>query len=82
MKVKELIEILKNVDGEKEVLMSIDPEGNKYDPLYQVDKNCVYSPHYDYQVYDLDWSADDVCMSPEDWHNFKRKAPQCIVLYP
>jgi hypothetical protein len=33
MKVKELIELLEKEDGEREVILSSDAEGNKYSPL-------------------------------------------------
>ncbi len=36
MKVKELLEILKNVDPELEVVMSKDAEGNRFSPFYDV----------------------------------------------
>ncbi len=36
MKVKDLVEQLKNMDGEAEVLLSTDEEGNEYKPVYKV----------------------------------------------
>ncbi len=38
MKVKELIKQLKNCDGEKEILISSDEEGNEFKPICEVCK--------------------------------------------
>ena len=43
MKVKELVEKLKDYDGEREVILSADPEGNAYHTLYDLGP-CAYSP--------------------------------------
>lgn len=43
MTVKELIEILNKVENkDKLVVMSRDPEGNGYSPMYCIDENCSY----------------------------------------
>lgn len=51
MKVKELIEKLKNVDPERIIVMSKDAEGNDYSPLYDIDDEMVYVP-------DSTWSGE------------------------
>lgn len=43
MKVKELLEKLKDYDGEREIILSSDPEGNAYFPLYVLG-TCAYIP--------------------------------------
>lgn len=50
MKVKELIEELSKMDGEREVILQKDGEGNGYSPLYDLDAG-AYVP-------DTTWSGD------------------------
>lgn len=42
MKVKELIEWLQTEDQEAEVVMSSDPEGNSFSPLFDISNNARY----------------------------------------
>jgi len=42
MKVKDLIKVLENVDPERVVVMSIDPEGNGYNELREWDSDMMY----------------------------------------
>lgn len=56
MKVKELIELLKEQDGEREVVMSTDGEGNSYSPLSDI-STAGYRA-------DSTWSGE---IGPEEW---------------
>lgn len=51
MKVKELIELLQQEDGEKEVIMSKDGEGNTFSPLADFGNTNTY-------VADSTWSGE------------------------
>ena len=83
MKVKELIEILSNVNQESEVILQKDAEGNGYSPLRGADDDAVYIPDSTWSgdVYSMDWSADDAAMDEEEWAEIKAN-PRCVVLYP
>jgi hypothetical protein len=83
MKVKELIRLLEREDAESEVILQKDAEGNGYSPLLEVDGNAVYIPETSWSgnVFSLEWSADDACMSEEEWAAVQKK-PRCVVLAP
>ena len=51
MKVKELKELLKDIDDESIVILQKDAEGNEYSPLDGINDECVYAP-------DSTWSGD------------------------
>jgi hypothetical protein len=51
MNVKELKELLKDVDDNRIVVMSSDAEGNNYSPLYQMDDNSTYKAETTYSGY-------------------------------
>ncbi len=42
MTVKDLIERLQRLDGDRIVVLAKDAEGNNYDTLYSIDSNCSY----------------------------------------
>ncbi len=50
MKVKELMNILKNLDPELDILLSEDPEGNGYMPLSGYCDNMYYTNDYNCQI--------------------------------
>jgi len=83
MKVKELIEKLLKLDGDTDIILQKDSEGNGYSPLDGVDSNAVYIKNSDYSgdIYSLQWTHDDACMSFEEWNELK-KQKKCVVLYP
>ena len=64
--------------------MSGDGEGNRYSPLSGIDPEAVYQADSTWcgDVYPKDWSAEDACMEEDEWEEFKRDTPPCIVLYP
>lgn len=83
MKVKELIEILKDCDPNAQVVMQKDAEGNGYSPLAGADHEAVYIAESTWSgmVYSTEWTADDACMDENEWKKIlKRK--RCIVLFP
>lgn len=83
MRVKELIDLLKDVNPDSEVILQKDSEGNGYSPLRGVDDECVYVPECPWSgsIYSLHWTAREACMEPKEWKAMKRK-PRCVVLYP
>ena len=83
MNVKELKELISNLPDEMEVVLQKDAEGNGYSPLSGVDPNAVYIAETTWygDVYSMEWSADDACMSDEQWENIKAK-PRTLILCP
>jgi len=85
MTVAELIEELKKLPPESEVILQKDAEGNEYSPLSEVDGNAIYTPNTTWsgEVFSTEWSADDACYeSEEEWESFKASNPRCCVLAP
>ena len=78
MKVSELIDALKEFDGDLEVYLQEDPEGNGFDTLFSIGEG-IWDGE---SMYDPEWSADDACMEREEWDDFKRKELKCVVLAP
>ena len=83
MTVKELKEAIANLPNEMEVVLQKDSEGNGYSPLSVVDPNAVYIPETPWygDVYSMEWTADDACMSDEEWEEIKSK-PRTLILAP
>jgi hypothetical protein len=85
MTVAELIEELKKLPPESEVILQKDSEGNGYSPLNAVDGNAIYKPSRPWsgEVVSTEWSAYDACYeSEEEWEAFKSSNPRCCVLAP
>lgn len=83
MKVKELIEILKNLPKNTQVIMSKDAEGNTFTPLDEVETNNIYVPESSWygNIYHESWSAEDAMETEEGWNEIL-KQPRCVVLWP
>lgn len=83
MTVKELKEAIENLPDEMEVVLQKDSEGNGYSPLAGTDSDAVYIYETIWygDVYSMDWTADDACMSDEEWEEIKSN-PRVLVLYP
>lgn len=78
MKVKELIEELQKVDGELEVIMSSDAEGNSYSPLYSHDV-CFY----DVEAYCGDmYATEEEALKWLDNEDGNLKLQQVFCLWP
>jgi hypothetical protein len=76
MKVKDLIETLKNIDPEKEIVMSKDSEGNSFSPLADW---C-----HGYYVPSTKWSGDLYNSKEEAVGDgiADDKALECVALWP
>jgi hypothetical protein len=83
MTVKELKEAIANLPDEMEVVLQKDSEGNGYSPLAGADLDAVYIPDSTWSgnVYSMEWTADDACMSDKEWEDIKSK-PRTLILYP
>jgi len=83
MTVKELKEAIANLPDEMEVVLQKDREGNGYSPLSYIDSDAVYIPNNTWSgdVYSMDWTADDACMTDEVWEEIKSK-PRTLILAP
>ena len=83
MKVKELIDALKDCDPEMEVILQKDSEGNSYSYLSGADPNAieVKSSKFEIDVYDSNWNADEAGLEKEIWSEYLT-LPRCVVLYP
>jgi hypothetical protein len=77
MKVKELLELLNDVDPEAEVVLSSDGEGNSFSPCAD------YSPQYRYEA-DSTWNGELVSAEDPDEFDEERwnEAVPCVVLWP
>jgi hypothetical protein len=83
MNIKQLKESIANLPDEMEVVLQKDSEGNGYSPLAGVDSDAVYIPDSTWSgdVYSIKWTAEDACMSEEEWEEIKSK-PRTLILYP
>jgi hypothetical protein len=83
MKVSELIEELKALDPDMEVIVQKDSEGNGYSPLAGVDPGAIYvaDSTWSGEVYEAELTADEVCMEEDDWQEIL-KMPRALILYP
>lgn len=83
MNVKELKAVLETLPDDMEVILQKDSEGNGYSPLSGADPNSIYVPDSTYSgdVYSLEWSASDACMTEKEWEEFCKK-DKALILYP
>ncbi len=85
MKVKDLLEKLKTLDPEMEVILQKDAAGNGFSPLAGADPDCIYVAHTTWSgdVYGADESYDEYedFMDEEEWKEMIQK-PRALVLYP
>lgn len=84
MTVKELIEQLQSMPQDSIVILQKDAEGNGYSPLSCADPDAVYEADSTWSgdVYCTNWTADEACKDEEEWEDFKRNTPACVVLAP
>lgn len=84
MNVKRLKELINDLPDDMEVIVQKDVEGNEYSPLSDVDSNAIYLVHTSWygDAYSTNWSADDACMSEDEWEAFKEKHPKVLILSP
>lgn len=83
MTIKELKEAIDHLPDDMEVILQEDAEGNGFSPLIGGDPDAVYISDTTYSgaVFSMDWSADDACMSEEEWAEIKAK-PRAFILHP
>lgn len=66
-----------------ELIMQRDPEGNGYSPMAGIDFNIVLvNGGWEYEVYNLDWDADEADMDPEEWEELKKNNTGYAVIWP
>jgi len=84
MKVSELIERLKSMPQDVEVILQKDAEGNGYSPLHAVDDEAIYKPQTTWygEMYSTNWSAHDAGFASDEWEEFKKQNQRCVVLAP
>jgi hypothetical protein len=76
MTVKELIEMLKDLPQDHQVIMSKDSEGNGFSPMAESFSRLMYVP-------DSTWSGE--VLSEEDHKEYENEGPfveNCVVLWP
>lgn len=83
MTVKELIEELRTMPQDAQVILQKDSEGNGYSPLAVVDGDAVYiaDTTYSGDVYDCNWTAEEALMPEPAWAAMLAQ-PRCVVLAP
>lgn len=84
MRVFELINLLQEMPQNSLVILQKDAEGNGFSPLYGADPNAVYEAATTWygEVRSTEWTASDAGMEEEEWEEYKRRTPACVVLYP
>lgn len=75
MTVSELIEQLKTMPQDAQVILQKDAEGNDYSPLAEVESNCVYIPSNTWsgEVLACDWSAEEAGFDTESEWDYGRQ---------
>lgn len=83
MTVIELKELIKDLPDNMEVILQKDSERNGFSPLAEADANAVYVADSTYagEVYSLDWTAAEACMSDKQWAEFNLR-PKSLILSP
>ncbi len=86
MNVKQLKKAIALLPDDMEVYLQTDPEGNGYYPLRCSDSDAIATSNEDgyrpEEVYSLDWTAEDCCLSEEEWAEIKRENPRALILAP
>jgi len=81
MLVKELRELLAAYDGNTEVILQKDPEGNGYRHIRGVDGDCAYGHNgYGLYVISTNESAEDLEIDEQHYEALLKN--RCVVLYP
>lgn len=83
MLVKDLMEVLQELDPDTQIILQKDGEGNGYSPLYAHGMAYyVADTTYSGTVYNEDWGADDCCLDQDDWLEMRTENPRVLVLAP
>ena len=81
MRVKELREVLSKLDGEMNVVISSDEEGNYYNIASTVNTEGIFVNSD--ECYDAKWSADECCLEEDEWESMKNiDSYKCLIIYP
>lgn len=83
MNKKELLELIKDLPDDMEIILQKDSEGNDYSPLAGADPNCTYIPKNTWSgtVYSTELNEEDYGMDEDEWKEIRSK-PKVLVLYP
>lgn len=83
MNIKELLELIKDLPDDMEIILQKDSEGNDYSSLAGVDYDCIYIPETSYNgtVYSTELNEEDFGMEKDEWLDIKSN-PKVLVLYP
>ena len=67
-----------------ELIMQKDAEGNGYSPLRGIEFDVVYVPDSTWSgdLYSKQYTADDNCMTEDEWEELKRTNSGYAVLHP
>lgn len=84
MKIKELKELIKDLNDDMEIILSKDAEGNNFCPLSDSGQGIYIADaggSWFGEIYHDEWSADDALVDQEEWNEILKK-PRCLVLWP
>lgn len=84
MTASELINHLSKVHPDTEIWLSRDPEGNGYAKLEHVQPDAIITDKASYEptVYDRDWTAEEACMTEDEWADLNCDEVDHVVLWP
>lgn len=83
MLVKDLMEVLQELDPDTQIILQKDAEGNGYSPLAAQGMGYyVANSTYSGDVYDEDWDADDCDLAQDEWLEMRTENPRVLVLAP
>lgn len=83
MLVKDLMEVLQELDPDTQIILQKDGEGNGYSPLAAYGMGYyVADSTYSGYVYDEDWTPDDCDLSQDEWEEMRTENPRALVLAP
>lgn len=83
MKVKELIEELKTIeDQDKEILLAIDGEGNRYHPLDAISTGAIEELKYDIESVKLEQLTQELIEYGYTEEDVIEDGISCLVLWP
>lgn len=81
MTVNELIKQLKELPGDLQVILQIDPEGNGYDTIRGVEF-CIADKDLE-EVYNINTTAEETWWeTEEEWETQKQKMKEVAVIFP
>ena len=83
MNKKELLELIKDLPDDMEIILQKDSEGNDYSPLAGVAYECIYIPETTYNgtVYSTELTEEDFGLDEDEWDEMNTN-PKVLVLYP